>query len=276
MRLANDYFVSPAIALEAGKKYKLSANTMLRNEDSNMQLSFVYGTSLTDAATYTEVGSIASGITYDAARADETTFSVPATGNYYLGILGKSPESATTLDDWKKSQAAIFNFAVEEVVLPEDTVSLPYSVTFNVDNVGTWKSYNYAENSKAHKWGWDAVGYQEKDIDGNNVGDPHPGVRITTDDENAVCAFFYSPAMSLKRASPIRCRSRCALRRLTRWRCSMSTPRTARRLILQPSTTTMKSRQLFSQGLCIYGGNQQGRHLLFRREGADMVGRQRS
>ena len=195
---ANDYFVSPAIALEAGKKYKISANTMLRNEDSNMQLSFVYGTSLTDAATYTEVGSIASGTTYDAARADEATFSVPATGNYYLGILGKSPESATTLDDWKKSQAAIFNFAVEEVVLPEDTVSLPYSVTFNVDNVGTWKSYNYAENSKAHKWGWDAVGYQEKDVDGNNVGDPHPGVRITTDDENAVCAFFYSPAMRLE------------------------------------------------------------------------------
>lgn len=195
---ANDYFVSPAIALEAGKKYKLSANTMLRSEDSNMQLSFVYGTSLTDATTYTEVGAIASGTTYDAARADEATFSVPATGNYYVGILGKSAESATTQDDWKKSTATIFNFAVEEVALPEDTVSVPYSVTFNAENVGTWKSYNYAENSKAHKWGWDAVGYQEKDTDGNKVGDPHPGVRITTDDANAVSSFFYSPAISLE------------------------------------------------------------------------------
>ncbi len=195
---ANDYFVSPAMTLEAGKTYKFSANTMLRTEDSNMILSFVYGTSKTDAATFSEVGAIASGTTYDAARADEATFTVPATGNYYVGILGKSPESATTQSDWQKSQAAIFNFAVEEVVLPEDTLDVPYSLTFTAENVGTWKSFNNAESSEANKWAWDATGYQEKDADGNNVGDPHPSVRITTDATNSINACFYSPALRLK------------------------------------------------------------------------------
>ncbi len=195
---ANDYFVSPAITLEAGKTYKVSANTMLRTEDSNMLLSFVYGTSKTDATDYKEVGTITSATTYDAARSEDATFTVPATGAYYVGILGKSPESATTQSEWQKSQAAIFNFAIDEVVLPEDTLEVPYSITFSAENVGTWKSYNNTESSTANKWAWDATGYQEKDTDGNNVGDPHPSVRITTDAVNSLNACFYSPAFNLK------------------------------------------------------------------------------
>lgn len=194
---ANDYFVSPAIALEAGKTYKVSANTSLRYDNSNMKLSFVYGTSKTDASTYTEAGDITSGVTYDADRSDETTFTVPATGNYYVGIHGVSPEDATTQSDWQLSKAAIFNFAIEEIVTKEDTLDVPYNVTFSEDNVNTWYALDNSDVPGV-TWSWNATGYQETDSEGNNVGEPHPCVSLKTDANSAACDYFYSPALRLK------------------------------------------------------------------------------
>ena len=194
---ANDYFVSPALALEAGKTYKVSANTSLRYDNSNMKLSFVYGTSKTDASTYTEAGDIASGISYDANRSDESTFTVPTTGTYYVGIHGVSPEDATTDTEWQLSKASIFNFAIEEIEIKEDTLDVPYSVTFDATNVNSWYALDNSDVPGV-TWTWNAAGYQEKDAEGNNVGEPHPCVSLKTDNNSAACDYFYSPALRLK------------------------------------------------------------------------------
>ncbi len=194
---ADDYFVSPALALEAGKTYKVSANTSLRYDDSNMKLSFVYGTSKTDASTYNEVGDIASGVTYDANRSDESTFTVPTTGTYYVGIHGVSPEDATAQAQWQLSKAGIFNFAIEEIETKEDTLDVPYAVTFDANNVNTWYALDNSEVPGV-TWAWNGTGYQEKDAENNNVGEPHSCVSLKTDNNSAACDYFYSPALRLK------------------------------------------------------------------------------
>ncbi|WP_288177095.1 hypothetical protein, partial [Prevotella sp. CAG:592] len=51
----NDYYVSPAFTLEAGKSYKVKTRTWKNTDPSAFTLSLMLGTSQTDASTFQKI-----------------------------------------------------------------------------------------------------------------------------------------------------------------------------------------------------------------------------
>lgn len=124
----NDYLISPAIKLQAGKTYEVKTLTALLS-GLDMELTLEIGTSNVDASTFKPVASLTpedKGYNAEAVKTSEVT--VDADGEYYLAILAKGEEKAAS------ARAHAFSFSIEEKAgggsTAEEIVALPYAVDF--------------------------------------------------------------------------------------------------------------------------------------------------
>lgn len=149
--MQNDYCVSPAFALEAGKKYTVKTKAAnMNNYASTWTLEI--GTNAADASTFTTVGTLYPGTTY-AKSADQpvqtSTVEVAESGVYYLAVRVVTDSYGSNSHGFD-----FLSFSIEEaaeVEEPEVVVAeLPYSIDFTaaantewttIDNNGslTWK-----------------------------------------------------------------------------------------------------------------------------------------
>lgn len=129
----NDYLISPAIKLLAGKTYEVKTLTALLS-GLDMELTLEIGTSNVDASTFKPVANLTpedKGYNAEAVKTSEVT--VDADGDYYLAILAKGEEKGAS------ARAHAFSFSIEEKTggsTAEDAVALPYAADFQTATEG--------------------------------------------------------------------------------------------------------------------------------------------
>lgn len=141
----NDYYVSPAISLKAGKTYEVK--TLAFAGGSNATVKLLRGTSATDMTTMSEIATLNTPSIYDSSAEETNKVTVSADGEYYFAFLG------TTADIYTPQYAYLMSFRIDEEGSTEPTeeeYTIPYSVNFGdyhdgwtaVDNNGdnyTWE-----------------------------------------------------------------------------------------------------------------------------------------
>lgn len=196
---SNDYLISPAFKLEAGKTYVVDFTHQSYSYGGNLQLEL--GTSRDDVSTFSPI--------YTAIHQDDAThngdkseeqpeFTVESDGVYYLAFHAVAPEG----NDYYYTYVNVNDFMLKEKESapkpgePDVPVDLPYSYEFN----GTAEGWNMLDASQKSGSTWYAneYGYQEYDEEWNPVGDSHPCVSITTDWDSDVNDYLVSPAFNMK------------------------------------------------------------------------------
>lgn len=192
----NDYCVSPAFALEAGKKYKVTTKTSNFNTDFASTWTLELGTDPADAATFTSAGSLSpqlERVGVNDLPSQELTIEVAESGVYYLAV------HASTNDIKSNSSNSLFlhYFAVEEKAeeeTPEEpegpevaSAALPYSIDFTVAANTEWTTI---DNNGSLTWAYVSDAY--------NMSTPAVsisagfGVSETSDD------YYVSPQFTLE------------------------------------------------------------------------------
>ena len=143
MEETDDYYVSPAFNLEAGKTYKVSTRVADGFNLSAGTLNLQIGTSAKDASTYSVVSALSPVYSWNY----ETQMDVPATeievtveedGVYYFAIY----QSVAANVGWLYS---LIDFAVEEVVepvVPEEPEVAPLYIVGAPAEIGAWDPAN--------------------------------------------------------------------------------------------------------------------------------------
>lgn len=144
----DDWYISPALQLEAGVEYTVS--TIIGSDNvgnGDAALSLKVGTSATDVSTFTEIGPLhAEGGVFNNTEAEINHFSVEESGTYYIAFH--------TLSDMFSSSVNLFSLEItyeggqgggEE---PAAGTKVPYSIIFgdtqegwtaiDVNSDGTW------------------------------------------------------------------------------------------------------------------------------------------
>ena len=174
----NDYFVSPAIKLQAGKTYTVKTNTG-KAYNTPAVLSLELGTSSTDATTFNKVSDIELNTVYDR-DPSVFEFSVEENGNYYVAYNISDP-------DGSKAYGYIFDFSIAEKVVPDVTAELPYEITFDsADKFATWSTL---DNSDVPGKTWE---FNASDFAGK------PSAFMGPDAGSATCDWLISPKFELK------------------------------------------------------------------------------
>lgn len=184
----NDYYVSPAFQLEAGKSYTVKTLTAFNNSNGALDLSLVLGTSRTDAATYSPVATLTPLVNYyDTDYEESFAVTVEESGLYHFAFLAKTVNAeASTL-------AHLFTFAVEETAeQTSSSVTPPYSIDFREANT-TWTALD-ASTTTGSTWGWTTAGY----MDFNNDYTTYPCIAFPADWDADANDYYVSPAMRLK------------------------------------------------------------------------------
>ena len=185
----NDYLISPAITLEAGKTYEVKTLTALLSS-LDMTLTLELGTSNTDTASFTTLADLTpeeKGYNADATKTTE--FTVEADGTYYLAIRAKGETAGSS------ARAHAFSFAIEEKAgsetpdTPADTtVALPYTADFQTAADGWTTISGSAEDS------WTYVsdyGFYDK-----TAGKFYADVKLKSGNETP--DYYVSPAFNLE------------------------------------------------------------------------------
>ncbi len=147
----NDYLISPAITLEAGKTYEVKTLTALLSS-LDMTLTLEVSTSNTDTAAFKVLADITPEEKgYDAEATKTTEFTVEADGTYYLAIHAKGETAGSS------ARAHAFSLAIEAKAggetpdtpdTPKDTtVALPYAADFQTGADGWTTISGAAEDS---------------------------------------------------------------------------------------------------------------------------------
>lgn len=104
----DDYYISPEFKLDANKAYKVKSQTMRDGQSYNLTLE--YGTSLTDAATFTKFAdcTMQKNDSYDENKFDEATLKVAESGVYRLAFHVTSTAKSPT------DNVYLFNISIEE------------------------------------------------------------------------------------------------------------------------------------------------------------------
>ena len=146
----NDYYVSPAFTLEAGKSYKVKTRTWKNTDPSAFTLSLMLGTSQTDASTFQKITDLEMQAVYDATATEDHVFAVGKGGDYNLAFLA----TTTTATD---EVIALSYFDIAETdETPEitigggsegpETTALPYNITFDsADKFATWSTLDNSD-----------------------------------------------------------------------------------------------------------------------------------
>ena len=149
----NDYYVSPAFTLEAGKSYKVKTRTWKNTDPSAFTLSLMLGTSQTDASTFQKITDLSMQATYNATATEDHVFAVKKSGDYNLAFL------ATTTTGTNEQVALCYFDIAETDETPEvtlggavETTALPYNITFDAVN-DVWTTID-ASADPTTTWGF--------------------------------------------------------------------------------------------------------------------------
>lgn len=172
----NDYYVSPAFTLEAGKSYTVEYNTCAWFNGNDPVMSFEWGTSNTDMSTFKSLRNITLDENWVYPPAQTLQFGVPSDGTYYFAFHATSPVF--------NSEIHLFEFKLYESddsgETPEDVVvEVPYSVDLTASH-SNWTSAD--NNNDGQTWS-PSVGFgvtQQMPLTGSNDDD------------------YFSPKVSLK------------------------------------------------------------------------------
>lgn len=188
----NDYCVSPAFALEAGKKYKVTTKVSDFNLNFTSTWTLELGTDPADAATFTSVGSLSpqlDRVGVNDLPSRELTIEVAESGVYYLAIHA----STTEIKSNSSNSLFLHYFAVEEKAedetpdTPVATATLPYTIDFTAAANTEWTTI---DNNGSLTWAYVSDAY--------NMGTPAVsisagyGVSETSDD------YYVSPQFTLE------------------------------------------------------------------------------
>ena len=177
----NDYFVSPAIKLEAGKTYTVKTTTG-KAYNSPAVLSLELGTSITDVATFNKVSDIEmanNNIQYK----NSYDVTVDNDGVYYLAYHLTNTDAEYPL----RSDLYLFGFSIDEKAAPEVAAEIPYEITFDsADKFATWSTL---DNSDVPGKTWE---FNASDFDGK------PAAFMGPDANSSTCDWLVSPRFELK------------------------------------------------------------------------------
>ena len=177
----NDYFVSPAIKLQAGKTYTVKTNTG-KAYDTPAVLSLELGTSRTDATTFNKVGDIEmadNSVQYK----NSYDVTVENDGEYYLAFHATTNSAEFPL----RAEMYLMDFSIVEKAAPDVTAEVPYEITFDsADKFATWSTL---DNSDVPGKTWEFV---ETDFAGK------PAAFMGPDANSATCDWLISPRFELK------------------------------------------------------------------------------
>lgn len=184
----NDYLISPAIKLEAGKTYTVKTLTALLS-GLDMNLTLELGTSSTDAASFKTVATLTpeeKGYNAEAVKTSE--FTVGIDGEYYLAILAKGDKAAAS------ARAHAFSFSIEEKAGGssdiQDVEALPYTADFTLAN-DEWTTIGDATTGGT-SWAYEPdYGFYDK-----TTGKFYADVKLKSG--NAQADYYVSPAFSLE------------------------------------------------------------------------------
>lgn len=177
----NDYFVSPAIKLQAGKTYTVKTNTG-KAYDTPAVLSLELGTSRTDATTFNKVSDIEmadNSVQYK----NSYDVTVENDGEYYLAFHATTNSTEFPL----RAEMYLMDFSIAEKVVPDVTAELPYEITFDsADKFATWSTL---DNSDVPGKTWE---FNASDFAGK------PSAFMGPDAGSATCDWLISPKFELK------------------------------------------------------------------------------
>ena len=203
----NDYYISPAFKLEAGKTYTADFSHAAYTYGGTLYLEI--GTDRDDVSTFTKL--------YTAQRQTDSgsdshkledlhDFTVDKDGVYYLALhaTNEGAEDAkyvyVLLKDFllKEKEGGGENPPAEDDITKDEPAALPYSVDFSQDDAYTaWRTLD-ASSTTGSTWAQNSYGYMEFDDSGNQVGDAHPCASITTDWDSEVNDYFISPVFNFE------------------------------------------------------------------------------
>ena len=187
----NDYLVSPAIKLEAGKTYSVKTLTAFLSK-LDMSLTLELGTNNTDAASFKTVAVLTpeeTGYNADAIKTSEVK--IDSTGNYYFAFLAKGEEKGAS------ARAHAFSFSVEEIAgggetpdTPVETKALPYFVDFTTAT-NEWSTVGDGTTGGT-SWTYDSdYGFYDK-----TTSKFFADVKLASGNEHA--DYYVSPAFQLE------------------------------------------------------------------------------
>ena len=177
----NDYFVSPAIKLQAGKTYTVKTNTG-KAYDTPAVLSLELGTSSTDATTFNKVSDIEmadNSVQYK----NSYDVTVENDGEYRLAFHVTTNSTEVPL----RAEMYLMDFSIAEKTAPEVTAELPYEIVFDsADKFATWSTL---DNSDVPGKTWE---FTESDFNSK------PAAFMGPDAGSATCDWLISPRFELK------------------------------------------------------------------------------
>ena len=177
----NDYFVSPAIKLQAGKTYTVKTNTG-KAYDTPAVLSLELGTSSTDATTFNKVSDIEmaeNSVQYK----NSYDVTVENDGEYRLAFHVTTNSTEFPL----RAEMYLMDFSIAEKTAPEVTAELPYEIAFDsADKFATWSTL---DNSDVPGKTWE---FTESDFNSK------PAAFMGPDAGSATCDWLISPKFELK------------------------------------------------------------------------------
>lgn len=203
----NDYFISPAFKLEAGKTYTADFSHAAYTYGGTLYLEL--GTNRDDVSSFSPIFT-ATRQTDDMQNSklleDLYDFTVDKDGVYYLALhatnegADQDDHVYVLLKDFMLSEKENGGGGgdVDDDISKDEPADLPYSVDFaSADAYTTWRMLD-ASGTKGSTWTENSYGYMEFDEDGNQVGDAHPAATITTDFDSDVNDYLVSPVFNFE------------------------------------------------------------------------------
>lgn len=197
---SNDYLISPAFKLEAGKTYTVDFTHQAYSYSGTLYLEL--GKDRDDVSTFSPIFT-ATRQTDSSKNGDQMEdvhdFTVDEDGVYYLALHAVSEGAEES--GYTYINVNDFMLKEQETSEPEDpdvAIDVPYNVEFTGSELPeNWKTLD-ASDKKGSTWFANGYGYQEYDDEWNTVGDPHPCVSITTDYDSNQNDYLVSPAFNMK------------------------------------------------------------------------------
>lgn len=195
---SDDYFVSPAFALDKGKTYQVDLTNYAYTYGGDLFIE--YGTDKSDVTTFTQLAQTPRATVNGEKITGSYDLTVPEDGTYYVALRGKA--NLNTGYDAYYTYLILSSFGLsEKATTPgggdnpgggsepgeETTAEVPYSITFDsAEKFATWSTIDKSDVAGTT---WT---YTEADAAGK------PAAFMGVDAASATCDFLVSPKFELK------------------------------------------------------------------------------
>lgn len=188
---SDDYLVSPAFKLEAGKTYQIDLAHYAFTYGADLFIE--YGTNKDDVTTFTQLVQTPRATVNGGLIQGPYELTVPADGVYYIALRGKANLNTGFSSYYTYLLLSSFGLS-EKSSTPdtpdpgeETTAEVPYSISFDsADKFATWTTRDLSDNAGT-TWV-----YTESDFAGK------PAAFMGVDANNQTCDFLISPKFELK------------------------------------------------------------------------------